>query len=253
MLKSDSPNSIVSQPLFKLREQGQDYLVRSVSWNDIARQDEYQRLRAEVFVQQFGWKVPVDSSGRERDRYDSIKDPTVSVYGVYGKGERSEVLLGGIRIFSLQTWEDSMACREFREAEIIPENVIQKLEIIDCRNILELTRFCLARSLSSSLKRGGFSRSIVRDLLFASACFAAQESVRQKALALVDQTYLKVLYRSHFVIQEIYQGYRVALIMIDTWATVRAIWDSGNWIQAERMLALCDKKSSLLQEIRRLC
>lgn len=248
MLKSDSPTSIVSQPLFQLHEQGQDYLVRSIPWNDVARQDEYQRLRAEVFVRQLGWDVPVDSQGRERDRYDQEMGSTISVYCVYGLASSGvEYLLAGIRVFQLRDWRDSMITNEFHAAGMIPEHVLQLLrDHYSCINLLELTRFCVQRGRwyypADTPER--FNNQIARDLAYAAVFAQAQNSGRGNALALVDFGYLQVMRRAHFMLNEIFSWQdpchgRFVLVVIDLWGTIRSIRAAGDFIRAQRMLALC--------------
>src|SRR5258708_13888069 len=96
---NDIAVDIFSPALVQVNESERDYLVRHLEWQDFERQDEYQRLRTDTFVGQLGWKIPVDSQGRERDRYDCMDSPSINVYAVYGKDQREEHLLGGIRIF----------------------------------------------------------------------------------------------------------------------------------------------------------
>src|SRR5438128_6813414 len=96
-------------PLHQFIEQDQTYLVRHIPWQDTSRQDEYQRLRAETFVRQLGWDVPIDSSGREHDRYDRELDATINVHCVSGISRSGkEHLLAGVRVFQLDSWQDSM-------------------------------------------------------------------------------------------------------------------------------------------------
>ncbi|MGH2507323.1 MAG: acyl-homoserine-lactone synthase [Ktedonobacteraceae bacterium] len=208
------------------------------------RQDEYQRLRATTFVEQLGWDIPVDAEGRERDRYDCLADTSIRTYGTYGHNAHTEHLLGGMRIFSLQRWEDSMVFNEFRAAGIIPDGAIRQLKAqYDCHNMLELTRFCVRRGRwympSSVHTKVPFSCIIARDLTFASACAVAEETGRQQALILVDAAYFRVLRKSHFIFAEISHGLDVSLIVIDIWATIQAIRLAGERSQADRMLALC--------------
>lgn len=79
-------------------ERNRRYLTRQLSWydHDSYRQDEYQRLRADIFVKSLGWQIPVDAQGRERDRYDTSKSTSISVSCVYGQDEQAEHLLGGV-------------------------------------------------------------------------------------------------------------------------------------------------------------
>src|SRR5437879_11548631 len=59
---------------------GRRYCIRRLTWEDKERQNEYQRLRATIFVEQLGWNIPVDEEGRERDRYDQDSSIVHCVY-----------------------------------------------------------------------------------------------------------------------------------------------------------------------------
>lgn len=225
--------------------------VHHIASQDTARQDDYQRLRATIFVHQLKWEVFVDEEGRERDHYDQREDPSIHIYGVYGVHADVEYILGGVRIFELDAWKDSMTANEFHAVGMIPESVLAYLaRQYDCRDLLELTRFCVQRrrwyTPPSVPKTTRFNCVVARDLTYAAVYHMAEKTGRWKALALVDTGYLQVMKRSHFVFQEIYtssenakakSGY--ALMVIDLLATIRAICQAGEIARAERMMALC--------------
>lgn len=242
----------LSPILFQYGDLDRSYQIRRIAWDDAERQDGYQRLRATTFVEQLGWDIPVDAEGRERDRYDCMADTSIRTYGVYGNVEQAEHLLGGLRIFSLQCWEDSMVFNEFRAAGMIPEQVIYHLKTqYDCHNVLELTRFCVRRGRwyapfgSESRKDHLFSCIIARDLTFAAAYAVAEETERQQFIGIASAAYCRVLRQSRFVFQEIYQGSGISLVLIDVWRTIQALRMAGSWSQVDRMLALCCRKDAL--------
>jgi len=254
----------VVQDVCDVVEQGQQYCVRHVDWQDSVRLDEYQKLRADIFVRQFGWSIPIDSQGRERDRYDQSGDPTISIHAVYGVCyPHSEHFLGGGRIFQLRTWNDSMVMNEFYDAGMIPNHVLRLLENhYDCHDILEFSRVCVRRGRRyipfDQFDSGftGFDLSVVRDLTYASVLSMAEKTGRRSLLAVVNTLYLHVAKRSHFVYREIYsrqletrQGY--AVIVIDLAETIHAIRAAGNSAMADRMLALCTNKDWVNGEARR--
>lgn len=238
-------------PLSEVVEHGRHYGVRRLSWSDTQRHDEYQRLRASIFVHQLGWSIPVDERGRERDCYDWQADVPVSMHCVYGVGhDGGEHLLAGVRVFDLETWGDSMMMHEFREAGMLPGGVLQLLErCYDCRALLELTRLCVRRGRwyippGCAENTPGFSCPIARDLIYAAVYAQAEQTERWSAIGLAASRYLQVMRRSHFVFQEIYarctdekSGY--ALVHIDLLATLQAIRTAGDHDRANRMLALC--------------
>ncbi|HEY1353429.1 MAG TPA: hypothetical protein VGF67_27790 [Ktedonobacteraceae bacterium] len=237
--------------LYTVGEQGRRYGVRRLSWGDAARHDEYQRLRASIFVHQLGWDIPVDERGRERDCYDWQENALVSMHCVYGQGQdNAEYLLGGVRVFDLETWDDSMVMHEFYDAGMIPGSVLQTLEKhYDCRTLLELTRLCVRRGRwyappGPLLYTPGFSCLMARDLTYAAVYAQAEQTGRWHAIGLAESRYLQVMRRSHFVFQEIYargteqkSGY--ALVLIDLLATLQALRTAGEYHRAQRMLALC--------------
>ncbi len=237
-----------------VERQGQRYDVRCLGSN-IVKLSEYQRLRTAIFVKQFGWNVPVDAEGRERDRYDQQLGDVVSIHCVYGVSrEETEHLLGGMRVFELHTWKNSMTMNEFHEAGMIPSHVLRNLEThYDCNNVLELTRFCMQRGHRYlpldpvGTTNNGFNLVVARDLTYAAVYAKAEQTGRTLALGIANVGYLRIMRRSHFVFEEIHtqdlktrDGF--ALVMIDLPATIRAIRASGQIERAECMMALCSKK-----------
>lgn len=228
--------------------------IRQISLQDTTRQSEYQRLRTAIFIQQYGWELPMDNEGRERDRYDQQEDPSIRVYGVYGIHEETEYLLGGVRIFELHTWQDSMLFNEFHWGNMIPDDVLMKLETLhECSECLELTRFCTQRGSWYTPPSGDarFHCVVARDLTYAAVYQMAEQTNRWKALAVVNAAYFQVMRQSHFVFQELHThnlrakvGY--AVVTIDLKATIHAIQAAGESARAERMLALCTQASQSL-------
>lgn len=247
MQKLDAPSDIVryslTRPLLLLNEDNRKYLVRHISCYDFERQDEYQRLRTEIFVKSLGWQIPVDEQGRERDHYDSPHNPVVRVYGVYGQDGRAEYLLGGVRLFSLRTWEDTMIMNEFRALGMVHSSAVRYLSTLDCRDFMEITRFCVRRGRwYHPLKNNpaAFNCAVARDLTYAGAYALSRETRRNKAVGIADPHYLQVMQRSHFAFKEISFARGVSLVIIDLWKTIRAISEAGDEARARRMLALCN-------------
>lgn len=239
-------------PMSRFSKDGQTYLIRHISRYDTHRQDEYLRLRADIFVRSLGWQIPVDERGRECDHYDFEENSNVSMYGIYGQGEQQEHLLSGVRLFCLQDWRDSMITNEFHQVGMIPDYILYALQDrYNGKDLLELTRFCVQRGrwYQPPGSLNNFSNQIARDLTYAAVYAKAQSTGRRKALALVDRGYLQVMKRSHFVFKEIYarqeqhQGY--TLTVIDLWDTIHAIKAAGDFARAQRMLALCNENASL--------
>lgn len=226
--------------LVEFEEQGLLYGIRALQEEDARRLAEYQRLRGRAFVQRLGWQIPIDAEGREADRYDRREAHSfVSAHCVYGI-DHQEHLLGGIRIFTLRDWSDSMVENEFHTVGMLPKHILHLLKsLYRCTDLLELTRLCVQPSPTPP-----FRQMVARDLTYASVYALAQATGRKYALALVDSVYFQVMRRSHFLFQEIYarrlgwpQGY--ALIIIDLWGTILALRAYGENARAERMLALC--------------
>jgi N-acyl-L-homoserine lactone synthetase len=224
----------------EFEEQGLRYGIRALQKEDANRLAEYQHLRGETFVQRLGWQIPLDAEGREADRYDKRENYSfVSAHCVYGINHQ-EHLLGGIRIFTLRDWSDSMVENEFHTVGMLPKHVLHLLRsLYRCTDLLELTRLCVQPSPTPP-----FRQTVARDLTYASVYALAQTTGRKYALALVDSLYFQVIRRSHFLFQEIYsrrlgrpQGY--ALVIIDLWGTILALRAYGEGARAKRMLALC--------------
>lgn len=235
-------------------EREQHYRIRHLQWNDLVRQGAYQRLRTEVFVNQLGWDIPIGADQREYDRYDVGGGNDINVYCVYGVARDTEYLLGGIRIFRLRTWDDSMVMHEFRDAGMFPDHVLHELESrYEASDLIELTRLCVQpgrwyRPLASE-PAVGFNLAAARDFTYAAAYLEADVTMRNVALAIVDSLYLKVMRRSHFVLDEIYshnldtrEGY--ALVAVDLDATIGAIRSAGAQDRANRMTILYRSEGS---------
>jgi N-acyl-L-homoserine lactone synthetase len=226
--------------LFEIEEQGTRYGIRPLNEGNSQGLAEYQRLRGITFVQRLGWQIPVDAEGKEADRYDSVEATSfVSSHGVYGI-HNQEHLLGGIRIFTLRSWSDSMIENEFHDNGMIPHHALRLLKSqYCCTDLLEVTRLCVQPSPVPP-----FRQMIVRDLIYAPLYSLAQATGRKLALALVDSLYFRVMCRGHFVLREIYtqrldlrQGY--ALVVIDLWETINALRAYGDDARTARVLAFC--------------
>jgi hypothetical protein len=245
--------------MYSVSVQGQQYSVRQLHCSDYQRQRDYQRLRAKIFVEQFGWQIPVDSKGRERDRYDEMDDSLVRVCCVYGRGyyRKAECLLGGVRTLILRDWEDSMTMNEFHTIGMIPTSVVRSLEqAYNPAHLLEITRLCLRRG---RLYRPGwagynsaqFHLGIARDLVYASVYALVEETDRRFGLCIVDQYYLKVMKISNFIFDELYkreEGVRggYSLVVIDLFGTINSMERAGMYDRARRMLMLCSQSDNLL-------
>jgi N-acyl-L-homoserine lactone synthetase len=230
----------VADSLLEIEEQQTRYGVRSLHESDPKHLAEYQRLRGITFVERLGWQIPIDAEGKEVDRYDSVEAKSfVSSHGVFGINHR-EYLLGGVRIFTLRSWSDSMVENEFHNVGMIPHHALRLMRSqYHCTDLLELTRLCVQPSPTPP-----FRQMVVRDLTYAAVYALAQATGRGLALALVDSLYFQVMRRSHFVFREIYtqrldqrQGH--ALVVIDLWETIRAIRARGDHARVARMLTLC--------------
>jgi N-acyl-L-homoserine lactone synthetase len=226
--------------LLEIEEQGTRYRVSPLHEGDPKRLAEYQRLRGLTFVQRLGWQIPVDEEGKEADRYDSIEAQSfVSSHGVYGLNNQ-EHFLGGVRIFTLRTWSDSMVENEFHTIGMIPKHALQLMRRqYSCTDLLELTRLCVQPSPTAP-----FRQIIARDLTYAAVYALAQKTGRGLALALVDSLYFQVMRRANFIFRELHthqldQRRGHALVVIDLWETIRSIHAHGDDARAARMLALC--------------
>lgn len=231
---------------------GQHYYVRQIDQMDDARLREYQQLRADIFVNQLDWKLPVDSDGREYDHYDRRPD-FVSVHCVYGRqGAHSEHLLGGGRIFQLREWLDSMIFNEFYQAQMVSAEALLMLrDQYDCQDLLEFNRICVRRGrwyTPPDALEIKFNLAIVSDLLYAAVFAMAEKTGRRSVLGIVDTLYLGAIKRSHFVYREIY-GHNLnargghAIIVVDLSATIRALYATNNHARAERLLVQCTNKN----------
>lgn len=223
-----------------IEERGTQYRVRTLSESDAWRLAEYQRLRGITFVQRLGWQIPVDSEGREVDRYDRVEAGSfVSTHCVYGV-DQQECLLGGVRILTLRDWSDSMVENEFHTSGMIPEWALQQLKSqYRCTNLLEVTRLCVQPTPTPP-----FRQAVARDLVYASAWALAQATDRAHLLVLVDALYFQIMRRGHWVFQEIYSynpdpRHGHVLMVIDLWRSIRALRAHGKEAQAARILALC--------------
>ncbi len=226
--------------LVEIEEQGTRYGIRSLNDSDSRRLAEYQHLRGVTFVQRLGWQIPIDSEGREIDRYDRVEaNSFVSAHCVYGINQR-EHLLGGVRILTLRSWSDSMVENEFHTVGMLPRRALQTLKgQYDCTDLLELTRLCV-----QPVPTPPFRQTVARDLTYAAIYALAQATGRGHALALVDSLYFQIMRRSHSIFREIYtqqlgqrRGY--ALVVIDLWGTLRALRACGEDARVGRILTLC--------------
>lgn len=231
------------------------YSVRPLAWNDVSRQAAYQRLRGEVFVGERGWDLPLDGAGRESDRYDIGGGQAITSYAVSaGIAGGDEELLGGVRVFTLRHWDDSMLRHEFLSAGMIPHTVLDELETrSEAQRFVELTRLCVrtrrahAAAERESLTTPSYDLGIARDLVYAGAYAAAEAAGRRYALGVTDGLYLRVMRRSHFVFDTLFDGGMHArggygLVLIDLVATVRAIHARGETARAQRMLLGCRRR-----------
>lgn len=124
------------------RLRGQRYTVQKL--DTVARQVAYQRLRYETFIKRLGWDIPATEE-REYDHYDLEDTTTIHVFGVFGKKYRTEHLLGGVRVFALNSWDASMTMSEFKDAGMIPATVARELARRDHSDLIEITRLCVKR------------------------------------------------------------------------------------------------------------
>jgi hypothetical protein len=242
--------------MYSVFEQGQWYCVRQLHRYDFVRQSAYQRLRAEIFVKQLGWKIPMDARGRECDHYDEMSEDRVQVSCIYGKGNKRNVecLLGGVRTLIPRNWDDSMAVNDFHLINMIPSSIVNLLkERYDPTSLLEITRLCLRRGhiYEPQWEAVGYGASrfhleIARDLAYATVYALAEQTGRKLGLLIVDRYYLLVMRRSHFVFEELYshpikgkEGY--SLTVLDLPATIFAMEKAGAYDRIQRMLSLCSR------------
>lgn len=239
------------------RLRGHRYMVQRLG--SFEQHAAYQRLRHETFIERLGWDIPT-IDGREYDHYDLQGNATIHLFGVFGKKYRAEYLLGGVRVFSLSSWDASMTMSEFRDAGMIPDSVVSKLAQRNHADLIEITRLCVKRGsrftppspsmLLNAEEPEGFDLAIARDLTYAAVYKVAEETGRTRALGLAHTSYLHLMKRGNFVFEVLHahnlndkrQGY--ALTLIDLPATVRAIRAAGGRDRANRMLALCQDKKA---------
>lgn len=234
---------------------GVNYSVQLLDWNDMHTQTAYQRLRGEVFVRDRGWDLPLDGEGRECDRYDVGGGLAIKTYVATAEVEgRAKELLGGVRVFQLRHWDDSMLRHEFRAAKMIPREVLDDLESrFAAPTFVELTRLCVRSprlrngSEYDGLATPSYDLRIARDLVYAGAYAGAEAEGRRYALGVTDGLYLRVMRRSHFVFDTLFDGGMhkrggYGLVLIDLMATVRAIHACGETARARRMLLCCGQQ-----------
>jgi N-acyl-L-homoserine lactone synthetase len=226
---------------FEIEEQGTRYGVLPLHESAPYHLHEYQRLRGVTFAQRLGWQIPIDSEGRDADRYDNLTAKSfVKAHGVYGINHHREQILGGVRVLKLRIWSDSMVENEFYTNGMLPDQALQLLESqYRSTDLLELTRLCVQH-----VPPPPFRQDVVRDLTYAAVYALSKATGRGLALALVDSLYFQVMRRSHFIFREIYRhrldqrgGY--ALVVIDLWTTIQAIRVHGEHARVARMLSLC--------------
>lgn len=246
---------------------GVTYRLTEIDWSDTSRLHAYQQLRRAVFIDKLGWSLSPDAHGGETDRYDIGGGRAIRVYGVFGVlPDGEEVILGGVRIFFLRTWAESMLANEFSEAGVVPKDVMSRtVAALRANDYLELTRLCVrpGRRYVASGERGGdasvaFDLAIARDLVYGAVYAAAEVSWRRQAIALVDRVLVRMLARSRFAITTVYDNTTpgltgrasVALVTIDLGATITSLRLAGNSGQAERLLVACAPYSPLRGDAR---
>jgi N-acyl-L-homoserine lactone synthetase len=235
--------------MYSVFEQGQRYRVRYLHRYDFTRRNTYQRLRANIFVKQSGWELPIDKRGRERDHYDEMDEDRVQIACVYGRYGYKEYLLGGVRIHNLGNWNESMVVNEFHHIGMLPLSVVDLLkEHHDATDFLEISRLCLwrGRAYETPEREGkipSFQPSVARDLIYAAMFAQVEQTKRKQLLFIADRYYLQVLRRSHFVLEELYfypqggkRGY--SLVVLDFLASLVALEKVGAYDQVRRILSL---------------
>lgn len=261
-------------------ESGQQYRVRRLAWTDHSRQRAYQRLRREIFVDQLGWDIYVDDEGCEVDRYD-IGGKATSIHTVYAvTNGMMEHLLGGLRIFQLRTWDDSMLFHEFKDAGMVPARAINALCARHApTELLEVSRFAVqqgryflppsqpslhivradaaptdadtantTRTIRARVNQGEvpYDLVIARDLAYAALLSTAETAGRTLVLAIVDAHYWRIMFKSLFVFETFYEHNThardgYALVLIDLQASLRSIYHGRALDRWTRMTALCKK------------
>ncbi|GLV53427.1 hypothetical protein KDH_02810 [Dictyobacter sp. S3.2.2.5] len=223
---------------------------------DDARHTAYQQLRGDIFVRSLGWSLPIDELDREKDQYDELKSPWINTHCVFISGsEQEENLLGGVRVFELSDWGQSMTFNEFRLKGMIPDSALEVLQnTYQVRNMIELTRLCVVRNKKRiSLDTSLVDFTAVRDYVYSCAYVHAEKVQCRYALAIVDYAYYVVCKRSKFIFDELYTRFErhqkggYALIVIDLSATIMAIQSAGDYERAQRMVQLCQNPSLFLK------
>jgi N-acyl-L-homoserine lactone synthetase len=231
---------------------GASYRVQRVDWRDSARQGAYQRLRAEIFVHQLGWALPLDD-GCERDRYDHAGNEHISVHTVSGLDESgAEHLLVGVRVFRLRTWDDAMLMHEFADIGMIDRDVIQRLTgQYDALRVLELTRLCVRPGRWFTIGSNRYNLAVARDLCYASIYALAEQGDQQYTLAIVDSTMHRIMRSSHFAMETVFErdgnnrrGY--AVNVVDLAGTLQALWSNSASGRADRFVTLCNGRFARL-------
>ena len=229
------------------------YRVRAIPWNETPTQLAYQRLRAEVFIDQLGWRLPRGPLGGESDRYD-IGGQAITVYGAFGiDGCGREHLLGGVRIFRLRAWDDSMLPHEFAGLGMVPPPIMKQLKArYPQANLNELTPLCVRpgrRWSPPDAPEETFDLGVAGDLCYAATCLEAEMTNRWHALAIVDAVYERVMRRAHFQMEPIHSvkasaadRYGYSVVLIDMPATIKAIRASGAEDRANRIVSMCQEK-----------
>lgn len=238
------PEEQASAQRWTLVEGRQRFRLHALVLDDETRHAAYQRLRARIFYEQLGWQVTVTPDGREVDRYDTRADGSLVIYTLFRLSRRQPVLLGGIRISTLHTWEDAMVMQEMHEAGLFPDAVTRELQAqVPASSLLEVTRLCLDRR-HPLLTRDPAQRAVAQELLIAGVYRVAEQTGRTQVLAVVSTGYARILEHLHFVLHPYYThqphhktGYVLAII--DLAASVRAMQQREQRDRVRRVLSLC--------------
>jgi N-acyl-L-homoserine lactone synthetase len=229
--------AVPSQATAYVDTYGCAYVAGRLTWQDCHRHDEYQKLRAKIFVEMMGWDIPVDTEGREKDRYDQENEAT-TIHCVYGINEDRECILGGVRLIAMKTWSDSMLFNEFRGSDFVPKDVVETLNSLDCQAYIEITRFCVQQGRlypPTSLTKK-YQCAVARDLTYAGVYALSQQMKRPQAIGIAHPSYLRIMRQGHFRFAEIHRTTAGSLVIIDLWQTIRAIQEAGDYRRAQRML-----------------
>jgi N-acyl-L-homoserine lactone synthetase len=255
------------------------YAVRHLAWDDYARHAAYQTLRAQVFVYQQGWDVPVSHDGREFDRYDVGGGHAIHVACIFGADDdHVEHLLAGVRIFRLRSWSEAMLAHEFIQTGMVPPKLLNDLEErLSPNSVLELTRLCVFPRRLGSRKPDAqppalnlsamsvptrsdappyavndtppqwtYAANIARDLCYASVYAFAEAYDRRYLVALIEKPLFHALVRSGFVVEALHtigddqrRGYVV--VLLDLYESMLRFRATGRQEQADRFLAVCQE------------